>query len=172
MVHEVFTNSTEDLCRKNCESVLIIIYCLCKNVLRMCRKEASPLNEPSPSKQTSNQVEWCMPRFFPSRCSQSSKSGHYDMKWTAVVNHRWHITTSIPVLHLWAAHRLIQIDALWEPDAKSQDKSKIPGCAEVWSCSGEKGCEPLVFLLLCEIWPVCTLSMIMKKNVAVVYIFL
>lgn len=118
------------------------VYCLCKNVLRMCRKEASPLNEPSPSKQTSNQTGWMMRSscFFPSRCSPSSKSGHYDMKWTAVVNHRWHITTSIPVLHLWAAHRVTQTHALWEPDVKSQDKSKIPDCAERCGAAvGENG---------------------------------
>lgn len=90
MAHEVFKNSIEDLCRKNCERVLIIIYSLCKNVLRVCRKEASLLTGPSPF-CTANQTGWendvCL-WFFPSRCSQSNKSWHYDMKWTTVVNHQ------------------------------------------------------------------------------------
>lgn len=152
------------------------VYCLCKNVLRMCRKEASPLNEPSPSKQTSNQTGWMMRSscFFPSRCSPSSKSGHYDMKWTAVVNHRWHITTSIPVLHLWAAHRLTHRPThsgslMWSHRTRARSQIVLRGVELQWE---RMGCEPLVFLLLCEIWLVCTPSMIMKKNAAVVYIFL
>lgn len=173
MANEVFRNSVEQLCRKNCERVLIIIYCLCKNVFRMCRKEANPLTELSPF-CTSNQTGWkkdaCL-MFFLSLCFQSNKSGHYD-RWTTVVNHQvaHHLpgTTPVPVLHLWAAHWLTDWltdwlrstcsgSLMWSHRMKARSQFVLR-CVELqWE---RMGFEPLVYLLLCEIWSVCTWNMI------------
>lgn len=136
MADEVFKNSVENLCRKNCERVPIITHSLCKNVLRVCGKEESPLPEPSPF-CTSNQTGWrndvCLNFFFhlgvlnPINLDSMTWRG---WQWWIT---RWHITYQVQLLSqclVSGQHTDWLRSHIWEPDVKSQDKSKIPGCAE------------------------------------------
>lgn len=146
MAHEVFKNCIEHLWRKNCERVLIITYCLCKNVLRVCRKEASPLTEPSPfctSNQTGGRNDVCLVFFFHLAVLNPINLDTLTWKWMTVVNHHWwHITYEVQLLsqcfvcgqHTDWLRSMHSGNLVW-----SQDKSKIPGCAEeVQSCSGRE----------------------------------